>query len=559
MDKSPGTSEPPNEFLEELAQRDDVLRLIECPHCNSRFGLPPSSFAKTEDRDPQLHCSSCDKVFSFSENHFFQSKYEFVSSSDFQPIQATPAAKKVDEVEHTPLESHLDEEIASSTGTNIPDRALDHAAQDDQALRFFTARPTGEIDSSELFRTDSSESAEPLKERVLDGPKPETYESENAAVSIEKPEEKPLQENLFSLFQTKTIPQHAADKVRATQKKEPLFSMEAEVLKETLANISMEESQADDETPMTDEEQESSLCSMNVEVEADAPIFDPEPEQLDVTEVSVIAETDESEEEPDDDSEEESEDEWQPSQEDDEGLTVELPLDKDEAHMSGVGGLSKIIDISVSTSSSDSMDPSLADTAEKEFSEIELNQKILLDEMGQRDFRFSSSVSAVFLASPIIGFVLLLYGLSSYLAVDGERQQVVKAIASADLPSFPPAKLVLQGVSFERVTLLSGEEIFSVRGTLQNLSAQSYRGVEIEAALFDRNGMLVAKKAARVGRPVHPKGLPSEEVAFNLESQHAKLDALLSSQEAREVVIFFPSSAARDAEFYTARVRSVIP
>ena len=112
-----------------LVIREDILRVIECPHCSTKFALSPREIHEAQaefsqdgsaEPDPELHCSSCDAVFALSLNAFYGSDNEYVSAETLEPLHRNlPEDESSEEEEFE--EDSSDSELLEADGSALDD------------------------------------------------------------------------------------------------------------------------------------------------------------------------------------------------------------------------------------------------------------------------------------------------------------------------------------------------------------------------------------------------------------------------------------------------------
>ncbi|MCI5066253.1 zinc-ribbon domain-containing protein [bacterium] len=480
----------------EISGEYPQLRRIQCPNCNATFALSPDELDRAtatrnteEVGDSRLYCSKCDSRFLLRQNLCFQ------TAEEYGLPEASVAAP----------ESPSSAEILHGSGE-----------EDDI--------PPHEI--TELSNTDDTGVEQPPIEEEPPSPAGDAFSP-------------PLQENLFSLLRSKSLPfeeEDGGDVPDAAQIEEL-------------------------DSPIEDEEetQEEEVFSAESEREQEQPAQEEPPLLAPEAAPAVHEETihlmDQGEEEDSYDSEEPlpSESTEAEEEEEDSPAPAAEPEQPEPIRPKGTP-LDNLISMEIDGRKHDA--PPFGEELRDEKSEILYASAQTRDESAVR--QMPALFSLFFLTLPLILFVCALPFVSDFLREDSGISRFLRGVVLSELPSPPPPSVQLSQVSFSKIPLLAGGEIFAVQAQLKNESEQNFRRVQVEAALFDENGVLLTAKQGVVGKSLQLKGgLTTVEEALQFQESFGERENDISAGEQRKTILFFTPEEAQRVKHFTARVRSV--
>ncbi len=534
----------------EAAQSDEsALRLVKCTNCEAKFGLPESTLAEAGEENPQLHCSRCDSLFLLNENEFFGTEYEYISSEDFSPLEQSD--KEAQEDKQLNEEStEYSEEVDIEEGDAVKIQSTQPESDESDSLE---PEPTEAESRRSRPTIEYSEEQETLISELENLPlhnSAETFEEQKPPVqretTIEETDdlEEELEEQLFSLRGRPTVE-------ISSYSQADLFSSDEYLKKDSCAN--------------QDNADEDSVNVDNVEFEKDKEVDEHSPFQMSI---SDYVEEDETTEEPpleehdtNQEQEEEESEEDPPEEDTAAGSTLidlamgEETLGDDTLSETSVSESFKTQEVGRGTAATHvSFDGSEFERTELQLDEEEFATSHIPFE---NDPTINSGVTSLFFASPLIGFVLLLFGFGEYLVSDFSARESFEQVVSSDLPTTPPKDLYLESLKFKKHTLISGEEVYSVDARLVNNSELHFKASEIEGILFDNAGKVLTRKKLSIGRPIERKSeIPNVKTLLTLQDQQSRVENSIASLEKRLVRIYFSSHEANEAKFFTARLYS---
>ncbi len=176
----------------------------------------------------------------------------------------------------------------------------------------------------------------------------------------------------------------------------------------------------------------------------------------------------------------------------------------------------------------------------------------------QESVEVSRNGSFALLAAPMVVIISLLWVGGSFLSFEHQTKgALVQALYPNSLQP-APAELYLKELSFEPFTLPTGDEVYVLEGALVNRTEQPFSEVALEAVLFGERGEPIETKKITAGMPINLKiPLPTTEQVIAQADEQAKIGKTIKEGESRKIKIIFPEDAASRATFYSARIYGV--
>ncbi|MCB0321184.1 MAG: hypothetical protein KDD60_09680, partial [Bdellovibrionales bacterium] len=460
------------------------------------------------------------------DNAFFNTENEFVSKSDFSV--SSPTNFHADDVE---------------TETPLP--ASEPVAQDlfktpkSEAVGFFRSKRKAQV---KIQQTATPTETHIHEIEDLDPPPIQTslFEAssekreEFSPSEIEVPSEEEPEQSFEAVFAERTSSSSPGDLFRVIEEScqgndefetENTFEADYEDAEEPKADL--EEESEDDLSSDSDWSYYQAIPIDEVEMN-DKPgfIFQP-PESAEENSEHEMEEFDLEQEQQDADDQLEEE--------------IELPVRS-----------SKIIDVSVGELNSE-------ETEERSEFHLDLNPDALATYRDQTSAGFGPLFTSLFYMSVVLGFLISLYAFGEYLMANESNRSAFEGIVSSDLATLPPRGLHLQELKFNRISLQSGESVYALEAQLINNSVGSVSQVELEGVLFNGDGEVILRKSTPVGRPLtNRRDIPTRDALLKLAAQQSEIENVIAQKEHRQVAVYFSSAEAREAEFYTMRLVSVV-
>ena len=521
-----------------------LLRIIECPSCHSQYTIPsdaaltslPHSHSTKEQEasDPgelSLHCSSCDAIFLFKTNPFFERDGEFIS--------------------------------------------------DAQALEPFENNTRGGSENVEDF------SSQQRKHKSHTGFEHDNV-LENSDFSMEEIEEdafeqdffgEPIQEPLFSLEEEGSNPTERSADPRSnieTRTETPSFE-EPEWEDPPTQNAILEE---DDEWAANEWEWESPQQEERAATEfgeeesanASAELTASEIPEWDAREEVTAPERETLLDLPDDIFEDTSSSDLElPSEERTQdfdafstrrpgGMGLNQMFDNIENPNPRQNPLSQLQDRNLLNANTRPTSVISITSPEENAENAEEHQRaeVRYTRAERQLNSLSSNTGTALFTLLIVGILVGLGGFAVFLEKDGAYQGHVKEFISQDLPLPASSKIALDGVVLREHSLRSGGRIYSIDGQLENGEDFLINQVDGEAALYDAQGVLLMKRRLPFGALVPAEqGFENAQDAFSREADLSHQNTRIKPKERRKVRILFNAEDVAKAHFFTMRPLAV--
>lgn len=173
--------------------------------------------------------------------------------------------------------------------------------------------------------------------------------------------------------------------------------------------------------------------------------------------------------------------------------------------------------------------------------------------------KHSGGVGFLLLASPLVGFLLLLGALGWYLGSNPMSTQDLLRSAVPSLPIAAPEGVIVRNTNFNVITMENGEELPLVTGKITNSTDRSFDDVQIEAHVFDKSGNIIDHARIGIGNGLAQGRIRalSREMIAEMQQEAGPDRVTIKPGESREFAVALLDRTVNKASFFSARIYSV--
>lgn len=210
---------------------------------------------------------------------------------------------------------------------------------------------------------------------------------------------------------------------------------------------------------------------------------------------------------------------------------------------------------------SSSLSPSFSKEALVKEREELLNEKAAQANSNTSQISHWKSLGKILI--PIFTFLFGLVVVGNFLSHNPEKASQLLKFLGQDIAQSAPTGLNLSATSFSKVTLESGEQVYTINGQLLNQSENDFKEILIEAHIYNQKAEILSQVMVNVASTLARTKIKSltPEMIESIQSSTQSPNFVLRKEQTQDFVIAFLENSVTDKSnqptYYSLRIYSV--